>query len=170
MSSAIAPLMNKLVAEATTRSDPTVGDLIEEITDLLGRSVIQEHAEACQILRTRLTHLSGESDSDQLTVQQQRFYNICPYLINRQGGYNSACLKLLKTIKKNTKVSVPKIAFGKAEWKKYFGDVGAEPPLPANLNKILYSPCPFWPGRKVLETHLLTLIPSHINKENLAIK
>ena len=53
--------------------------------------------------------------------------------------------------------------FGKAEWEKYFGDVGIEPPLPKNIEDILNSPCPFWPGKKVRETHLLVLVPQTIN-------
>ncbi|MCB1073127.1 MAG: hypothetical protein KDK96_08530, partial [Chlamydiia bacterium] len=55
------------------------------------------------------------------------------------------------------------IAFGKAKWEKYFGDIGVEPPLPSNIEEVLNSPCPFWEGKKVKETHLLTLIPSTIN-------
>jgi len=57
----------------------------------------------------------------------------------------------------------PAIAYGAAEWATYFGDVGVEPPLPANIEQILSSPCIFWPGQKVGETHLLVLIPNTIN-------
>ena len=65
----------------------------------------------------------------------------------------------------NTKdsYSIPSIAFGKDEWGKYFGDVGTEPPLPANIENILNEPCPFWPDKKVKETHLLVLIPNTVN-------
>ena len=55
------------------------------------------------------------------------------------------------------------IAFGKAEWGKYFGDIGIEPPLPLNIEKILNEPCSFWPDKKVKETHLLVLIPNTVN-------
>ena len=54
-------------------------------------------------------------------------------------------------------------AFGKKEWEKYFGDIGLEPPLPANIEKILNEPCSFWPDKKVKETHLLVLIPNTVN-------
>ena len=54
-------------------------------------------------------------------------------------------------------------AFGKKEWEKYFGEVGEEPPLPANIEEILNEPCPFWENKKVKETHLLVLIPNTIN-------
>ena len=61
------------------------------------------------------------------------------------------------------------IAFGKAQWEKYFGDVGVEPPLPGNIDQILNSPCPFWPGKIVAETHVLTLIPKTVNGQPLTL-
>ena len=54
-------------------------------------------------------------------------------------------------------------AFGKKEWEKYFGNIGIEPSLPANIEEILNKPCSFWPDKKVKETHLLVLIPNAIN-------
>jgi hypothetical protein len=64
----------------------------------------------------------------------------------------------------------PSIAFGKEQWAKYFGDVGDEPPLPPKILKILNSSCPIWPGQKVHETHLLTLIPKTVNGQPLTLK
>ena len=61
----------------------------------------------------------------------------------------------------------PKIAFGKKQWAKYFGDIGIEPPLPKDIHKILKSPCPFFPGKKVEETHMLVLIPETIDGKPL---
>jgi hypothetical protein len=49
--------------------------------------------------------------------------------------------------------------FGAREWGQYFGEVGAEPPLPLDIDEILNSACPFWPGKRVKDTHLLVLIP-----------
>lgn len=43
----------------------------------------------------------------------------------------------------------PPIAFGKREWEQYLGDVGEEPFLPRVVYKILKSPCPFFPGKRV---------------------
>ena len=65
--------------------------------------------------------------------------------------------------------AVPTMAFGKAEWGEHFGDIGVEPPLPPNSEEILNSPCPFWPGKKVRETHLLTLIPATVNGSPLTL-
>jgi hypothetical protein len=61
------------------------------------------------------------------------------------------------------------IAFGKEKWAEYIGDVGEEPPLPFDIDKILKSPCPFFPGKKVEETHLLTLIPKTVNGKPLTL-
>jgi hypothetical protein len=68
------------------------------------------------------------------------------------------------------KSSPPAMAFGAAEWNQYFGDVGAEPPLPANIQEILSRPCPFWPGKKIQDTHLLVLVPQTVNKTPLTLK
>jgi hypothetical protein len=53
--------------------------------------------------------------------------------------------------------------FGPENWKKYFGDVGAAPPLPAGIEAILEGPCPFHKGKKVKDTHLLALVPATVN-------
>jgi hypothetical protein len=53
--------------------------------------------------------------------------------------------------------------FGEKDWQQYFGYVGSAPPLPANMNTILRSPCPFWPNKQVKDTHLLALIPTTVD-------
>ena len=53
--------------------------------------------------------------------------------------------------------------FGAKEWDRYFGKVGATPPLPSDIVEILDSPCPFWQGKQVKDTHLLVLIPAAVN-------
>ncbi|MBI3211613.1 MAG: hypothetical protein HYZ47_02875 [Simkania negevensis] len=70
--------------------------------------------------------------------------------------------------------AVPAIAFGKAAWATYFGDIGEEPPLPADIDKILAAPCPvwssFWSGKQVHQTHLLTLVPAKVNGRPLTLE
>ena len=69
-------------------------------------------------------------------------------------AYFAATCRLFRAVVDSNQVlylrrlGVYDFAFGKAEWKKYFGDVGKEPPLPANINQILNSPCPIWPEKK----------------------
>ena len=64
---------------------------------------------------------------------------------------------------------LPPIAFGKADWEKYFGPIDAEPPLPPDIDKILQGPCPIWEGKRVQDTHLLTLIPTTVNGRPLTL-
>jgi hypothetical protein len=57
------------------------------------------------------------------------------------------------------------MAIGPEEWKRYFGEVGEAPSLPADIDDILNLPCPFWPGYQVKETHLLVLVPATVDGE-----
>ena len=57
----------------------------------------------------------------------------------------------------------------KSVWEQYFGAVGKEPPLPDGIEAILNSTCPFWDGKKVNDTHLLVLIPSHVAGQPLTL-
>ena len=54
-------------------------------------------------------------------------------------------------------------------WERYFGDIGATPPLPIDIMETLNSPCPFWEGKQVKDTHLLVLIPSHVRGRALTL-
>ena len=58
-------------------------------------------------------------------------------------------------------------------WERYFGEVGVTPPLPANIEEIMNSPCPFfstfWNKKQIKETHLLALIPSHVAGKPLTL-
>jgi hypothetical protein len=69
---------------------------------------------------------------------------------------------------------IPDFVFGKAQWAKFFGDVGVEPPLPADIDKILDSPCPIWGGffnrKKVRDTHMLVLVPERVKGDPLTLE
>jgi hypothetical protein len=58
----------------------------------------------------------------------------------------------------------PAIAFGRGEWIRHIGDSGEIPPLPLNIYEILQSPCPFWPGKRVKDTHILVFIPRTVTR------
>jgi hypothetical protein len=60
-------------------------------------------------------------------------------------------------------LTVSPLVFGSRAWRQYLGEVGVEPPLPPDIDEILGSPCPFWPGKAVKDTHLLVLIPSTVD-------
>ena len=57
----------------------------------------------------------------------------------------------------------PNMVFGAKEWAQYFGEVGENPCLPADIDEILHSACPFWPEKTVKYTHLLVLIPATVD-------
>jgi hypothetical protein len=70
----------------------------------------------------------------------------------------SACLPSLRAAAKTGNKDVRLLALktlGEVEWKHYFGEVGPAPDLPSNMTAILDSACPFWPEKKVGDTHLL---------------
>jgi len=69
----------------------------------------------------------------------------------------------------STPTQLPPIAFGKAKWAKYFGDIGVEPPLPPNIQEILNAKCIFWPNKKVQDTHLLVLVPQAVNGKTFCL-
>lgn len=58
-------------------------------------------------------------------------------------------------------------AFGKVMWEIYYGEIGPEPQLPGDIHEILDQPCPFWPKKKVRETHILVLIPVRVREQFL---
>jgi hypothetical protein len=76
-----------------------------------------------------------------------------------------AQLSAQEAIKKaeSAKTVIPSIAFGPQEWSGYYGEVGAAPSLPADIDAILQSRCPFWPEKQVKDTHLLVLMPATVN-------
>ncbi len=82
-----------------------------------------------------------------------------------QAGPSSAKNLMLRC---NT-ISCPDIAFGPAEWNKYFGEIGEVPALPQDVEQILNSRCPFWPEKIVRETHLLVLIPKTVNGQPFSV-
>ena len=76
---------------------------------------------------------------------------------------------LLKSKASQTEQIFHTYKLGKTAWERYFGDVGEEPVLPTDIEAIMHSSCPFWPGNKVKETHLLVLIPSHVAGKPLTL-
>jgi hypothetical protein len=75
----------------------------------------------------------------------------------------TASIPATATASTTATASMPSMAIGPKEWAKYFGEVGAAPPLPADIDEILESQCPFWPDKKVKDTHLLVLVPAKVD-------
>ena len=78
---------------------------------------------------------------------------------------------LIKAEAKQIEQTLHTYKLGKEIWERYYGAVGEEPALPAYIEeeKMMNSPCPFWPGHKLKETHLLVLIPSHVGGQPLTL-
>ncbi|MGA8164116.1 MAG: hypothetical protein WB791_03705 [Waddliaceae bacterium] len=91
----------------------------------------------------------------------------CEKLIRLETG--SAKFTALENTINFSDLDLSAVALGKADWERYFGDVGEEPPLPADIRKILNSPCSFWKGKRVQDTHLLTLIPEKVDGRPLTL-
>jgi hypothetical protein len=106
---------------------------------------------------------SGKSDQEDNQSPERAFLqyrstsSFVPFEQLRRQGVRLQGLSATTTI--------PSQAFGAKKWGTYFGEVGKEPCLPSNIHEILASPCPFWPGNVVKDTHLLVLIPATVNDE-----
>ena len=60
------------------------------------------------------------------------------------------------------------LAFGAGKWLKYYGlKVSDVPPVPLEIYALLDQECRIWPGRRVRDTHLLTLIPKGLTLNHL---
>lgn len=97
------------------------------------------------------------------------------------SGFNYNSYKALSCVHKNWRNAIfslnearrnaIKIAFGKNEWNKKFNleVVKFEPLLPIKIIEVLNKFDPFFPEKKIVETHTLTLIPREITLEILKI-
>ena len=85
---------------------------------------------------------------------------VCKSWHNRFWGYDK---------ERREQLTEPERAFGASKWLKYYGlEVTDAPRVPAEILALLDQECGIWPGRKVAETHLLTLIPKGLTLNQLA--
>jgi len=89
------------------------------------------------------------------------------YLVSRNWTALLSSLEYTEPIKT---MLIAAFSFNKLKWEEYIGDVGEEPFFPANMHQILQSQCSIWPGKKVEQTHILTLVPKTVNGEPLTLK
>ncbi len=92
-----------------------------------------------------------------------------PIFAQSTNQIESSSSSVEKLTRDCTITSPSKIAFGQPEWNKYFGEIGEGAPLPADIDQILSSPCPFWPEKTVRDTHLLVLMPKTVNGQPLTV-
>ncbi len=58
--------------------------------------------------------------------------------------------------------SKPLNGFGVRDWEIYLGAKVVGWARPAGFHRINHQPCPFWPGKKIQDTHVWTYIPSRV--------
>lgn len=98
---------------------------------------------------------------------------ICEFLKDDEiSTLSKCCLDWLKSTiefyKDQLKNYVAQEGFGADKWKRYFGVVDPIP-FPVNLWKELNSQCPFWPNKKVKDTHRLLLLPKAVNSNPMTL-
>ncbi len=166
----------------------TFGELLDKILNLLDNPEVQQDVALSSLLTGKTEFLFTVADTAPLDAENLAFYGKIKRLIGDTGKVRAVVAKQLgpSSPQKAADVSPPKptpktappvavmipqspiiprpaIAFGAAEWTKYFGDVGIEPPITQEIVETLKSPCPYWGGKKVEDTHMLILIPQTIN-------
>jgi hypothetical protein len=154
------------------------------IFQILDHNGIKNYPTLVTFLNSQIEALLDLPLNDPLDNQNLKVYKLAQMLITPEGKISSSAVSTLEKALSSSPVAaapvkssaaampakIPDMAFGKAQWKKYFGDIGVEPPLPPDIEQILNAPCPFWPDKKVRETHLLTLIPQTVNGKPLTLK
>ncbi len=161
------------IPQTVLSPNPASSDLNLSVDALLDHiySVLEnEEVQNMELLRTglekqirKLNSASSLTDQDRQAVAKDLIELI-------QGTLPPTPAAIPVKAPSPSQTALPSIAFSKAEWAKYFGDVGIEPPLPIDIQAILRSPCPFWPDKKVEETHILVLIPQTVNGKPLSLK
>lgn len=59
--------------------------------------------------------------------------------------------------------------FDDKDWNSLLGKVNKAPKLPHGIERILQRNCPFFPGKKIWQTHMLVYLPSHVNNKELSL-
>ena len=120
-------------------------------------------------------------DYQKLTLCVEKIQSIDPKVQELSENERMHLLTQKHILSLSTKLSIveetlkaererPYCVIGKAELEKFLGEVGEEPPYPSKIKEILRSPCPYWSGCKVEQTHILVLIPETINGIPLTLK
>ena len=147
----LGSLLNRKEDDYLEERHKAMYEKLKQLLDSQGKVNMQLSRALMEASKATVTAPSPPSPSENLVLSQSFSPN------------NSMSFPSTLTAKDNVSSSILSITFGKADWEKYFGDIGLEPPLPANIEEILNEPCSFWPDKKVKETHLLVLIPDTVN-------
>ena len=152
----LRPLTERLVVQVKPYSDPAV-KIIYKLFNMIWGSKAEDEP---YLPNDMLKKIFSEADIQGLGTI---------------ACFNKNCNKLASPILR--KKIYDEICFNPAHWNKYCGDgtVSNEEIdkafklLPQNINEILKSPCPAFPGKRVMDTHMLIWIPKSINGKPLTI-
>jgi hypothetical protein len=141
------------------------GDIRRDALDILLAMAGSEPDEAAEFLDVLLVAAQDRHCRQQALEVLGKVAQASPAML-------SACLPSLRAAANSGDKNVRLLALrmlGEVEWKHYFGDIEPAPDLPSDINDILDSECPFWPDKKVRNTHLLVLMPATVNEEPLTL-
>jgi hypothetical protein len=170
--------------DKATQEDKDIRSLaLKALGEVEGRHCVEQGGQSGDVLTILLDMAGSEPNKasqllDVLLVTAQN--NNCRQqalkgigrVAQASSGMFSTCLPSLRAAAKARDEDVRLLALktlGEVEWKHYFGEVGPAPDLPISMTAILDSTCPFWPGKKVRDTHLLVLIPAKVNGQPFSL-
>ena len=139
----IHPLVCKVVAGLSSKEDPEAWERIKDQAKVLSKI-------------TGASGIRAPSEEDEVKA--------------RAVGELAQKIKATSRSSRDGHATEIDWGFGAKKWAKYIGEVGEEPPLPENLEQILKSPCPYWEGKQIKDTHMLTLIPATVNGKELTLE
>jgi flagellar biosynthesis GTPase FlhF len=165
--------------ETTRRKQQVVLDLSQALSEEERMKLEEEQKQLMQQHKRRIEEAENERAIFQAEfenmLEQQRKTQLEAQ--EKMGAYIIA-LECQRKEAEQTKV-IPVVgaatasranAFGIEEWSSHLRcRVDQDMPLPNHVNEILDEPCPFWPGRTVRETHLLTLIPATVDGKTFTL-
>lgn len=156
-----------------------VEDLVLHNFKALGHPEVDTNQKLQSIFAQELSKVLRSANEDDLPQHQETLFGFITSLVNTAGKVDKAvrqesfgaapAASSSVVIPQQITIDVSTFAFGARDWNKYFGDVGVEPPLPADIAEILKSPCPIYPGKRIEETHTLVLVPATINGKPLTL-
>lgn len=138
---------------------PCVKEILRQVeSKLIDKNLEVIKAEFAKKIATFNTSLQEIDPAKMLSSSEKEMFEMIEEVsLSRQEGE-------IREIRK----SFPGCLFGVEEWTQHLGVV-AKISLPEGMLAILNQPCPITPGKKVGETHMLTLIPDSVNNKPLTL-
>jgi hypothetical protein len=146
------------------------GVAFSELLDSTSRAMGEENKKPLAPPNQHKTHVSEETPVGlavtALSILPSELHSV---IYDYVGGAEYLKLLALNSEKDNEEElqsyfrAIDSFVFDGDKWRKYYGEVGEEPPIPKHLLNLYGQNCKLWPGQKVYDTHLLTLIPATVN-------